>query len=73
MLMDRSTLLDHRDHWVTEPSATAVALDRLDQAESAVYAELISNAYGPSSDWNKNGSASPPSRKQSPSVNKKSM
>ena len=48
MLMDRATLLDHRDHWVTEPSQTTVALDRLDQAESAVYADLISNAHAPS-------------------------
>jgi hypothetical protein len=48
MLMDRATLLGHRDHWVTEPSPTAAALDRLDQAESALYADLISNAYAPS-------------------------
>jgi hypothetical protein len=48
MLMDRATLLDHRDHWVTEPSPTAAALDRLDQAESALYADLISDAYAPS-------------------------
>ena len=48
MLMDRATLLGHRDHWVTEPSPTAAALDRLDRAESAFYADLISNAYAPS-------------------------
>jgi hypothetical protein len=48
MLMDRATLLDHRDHWVTEPSPTAAALDRLDQVESALYADLISDAYAPS-------------------------
>ena len=31
MLMDRATLLDHRDHWTTEPSPTAAVLDRLDR------------------------------------------
>jgi hypothetical protein len=45
MLMDRATLLGHRDHWVTEPSPTNAALDRLDQAESALYADLQANAY----------------------------
>lgn len=48
MLMDRATLLGHRDQWATEPSPTAAALDRLDRAESALYADLISNAYAPS-------------------------
>jgi hypothetical protein len=45
MLMDRATLLGHRDHWVTEPSPTAAALDRLDRSESALYTDLILNAY----------------------------
>jgi hypothetical protein len=48
VLMDRATLLDHRDHWVTEPSPTAAALDRLDGAESSLYADLITDAYAPS-------------------------
>jgi hypothetical protein len=48
MLMDRATLLGHREHWAIEPSPTAVALDRLDRAESALYADLVSNAYAPS-------------------------
>ena len=48
ILMDRATLLGHRDHWVIEPSPTAAALDHLDRAESALYADLISNAYAPS-------------------------
>jgi hypothetical protein len=48
ILMDRATVLGHRDHWVIEPSPTAAALDRLDRAESALYADLISNAYAPS-------------------------
>jgi hypothetical protein len=45
ILMDRATLLGHRDHWGIEPSPTAAALDRLDRAESALYADLLSNAY----------------------------
>jgi hypothetical protein len=45
MLMDRATLLGHRDHWVTEPSPATAALDRLDRAESALYADLRANAY----------------------------
>ena len=48
MLMDGATLLGHREHWTTEPSPTAAALSRLDRAESALYADLISNAYAPS-------------------------
>src|SRR6266699_3837521 len=48
MLMDRATLLGHREHWTTEPSPTAAALSRLDRAESALCADLISNAYAPS-------------------------
>jgi hypothetical protein len=48
MLMDRATLLDHRDQWTTESSPTTAALDRLDAAESAFYADLLSDAYGPS-------------------------
>ena len=48
VLMDRVTLLGHQEHWVTEPSPTAGALVRRDRAESALYADLISNAYGPS-------------------------
>ena len=48
MLMDRATLLDHRHHWTTESSPTAAMLDRLDQAEAALYADLVSDTYGPS-------------------------
>jgi hypothetical protein len=48
MLMDRATLLGHREHWIIEPSPTAAVLDRLDRAESALYADLLSNAYAPS-------------------------
>lgn len=48
MLMDRVTLLGHRDRWVTEPSPTAVNLDRLDSAESDLYSDLIKGSYAPS-------------------------
>jgi hypothetical protein len=48
MLMDRVTLVSHRDHWATEPSPTTAALNRLDLAESALYADLVTGAYGPS-------------------------
>ncbi len=48
MLMDRSTLLAHREQWGAEPVPATSPLDNLDQAESALYADLISNAYGSS-------------------------
>jgi hypothetical protein len=48
VLMDRATLLGHRDQWVTEPSQTPAVLGRLDGAESALYADLISDTYAPS-------------------------
>jgi len=48
MLMDRATLLDHREHWGCEPAPTAAVLDRLDPAESALYADLITDSYAPS-------------------------
>lgn len=48
MLMDRATLLGHQEHWVTEPSQTTAVLDRLDEPESALYKDLISNSYAPS-------------------------
>lgn len=48
VLMDRATLLAHREHWGTEPKPTAAPLDRLDQDEAAFYADLISNTYAPS-------------------------
>jgi hypothetical protein len=48
MLMDHHTLLGHREHWTTEPSPAIASLDSLNQAESALYADLISNAYAPS-------------------------
>ena len=37
-----------REHWGREPSPTAAVLDRLDSAESALYADLIADTYAPS-------------------------
>ncbi len=45
-LMDRQTLLQHRDRWVREPSPTTARLDRLTAEESALYAELVSDRWG---------------------------
>jgi len=48
MLMDRATLLAHRDHWSAEPVPATAPLDRLDHDEAALFADLISNTYGSS-------------------------
>lgn len=48
ILMDRATLLDHREHWGREPDPTAATLDRLTPAESVLYADLVADAYAPS-------------------------
>jgi hypothetical protein len=48
MLMNRVTLLDHREQLGREPSPTAAVLDRLGPAESALYADLIADTYAPS-------------------------
>lgn len=45
-LMDRESLLQHRDRWGTEPSPTSARLDRLDAEESALYADLVGDRYG---------------------------
>lgn len=45
-LMDRESLLQHRDRWGTEPSSTSARLDRLDVDESALYADLVGDRYG---------------------------
>jgi hypothetical protein len=42
-LMDRETLLAHRDRWVPEPTPTAATLTRLDTAEAALYDDLVSD------------------------------
>ncbi|WP_166347413.1 Wadjet anti-phage system protein JetD domain-containing protein [Phytoactinopolyspora limicola] len=45
-LMDRETLLAHRDRWVTEHSPTAAQLEHLTPDEADLYADLVSDRYG---------------------------
>lgn len=47
VLMDRATLLAHEPRWGRENVPTDVALDRLSGTESALYADLVSDRYGP--------------------------
>jgi hypothetical protein len=47
ILMDRATLLAHRDQWVREPTPTAAALDLLDDSELDLYRDLTTGAFGP--------------------------
>lgn len=46
LLMDRDTLLTHRDAWVEEPAPTRVALEHLTDSEAALYEELRSDSLG---------------------------
>ena len=46
MLMGRETLLAHRGQWVTEPSQAHDGLTRLDDAEAALYEELLAGSLG---------------------------
>lgn len=48
MLMDRATLLTHREQWVTEETPADACPDRLDGEEAALYSDLISGTLGPS-------------------------
>ena len=43
VLMDRETLLAHRDRWDTEERPARSALTRLTEEEAALYAELVSD------------------------------
>jgi hypothetical protein len=45
-LMDRDTLLGHRDRWVRENSPTAAGLSRLTTEESALYFDLVTDRFG---------------------------
>lgn len=45
-LMDRATLLQHRERWVREPSPTAARLERLTSSEAELFSELVSDALG---------------------------
>jgi hypothetical protein len=47
ILMDRPTLLAHREQWVREPTPTAVTLDLLDASEQALYHDLAVGQLGP--------------------------
>ena len=46
VLMDRDTLLAHRDRWVTEATPTAARLSRLTANEEALYHDLITDRLG---------------------------
>lgn len=46
VMMDRETLLAHRDRWVSEDGPTAAVLARLNPDERDLYAELVSDALG---------------------------
>lgn len=46
VLMDRTTLLAHRDQWVTEPSPPTSSLHFLDKADAALYADLVADRLG---------------------------
>lgn len=45
-LMDRGTLLQHRDRWGREPTPTAATLDRLSMEETSLYADLVADRLG---------------------------
>lgn len=45
-LMDRETLLVHRDRWVREDRPTHAALTRLTRQEADLYADLVGDAFG---------------------------
>ncbi len=47
ILMDRATLLAHREQWVREPIPTAAALELLEAAEQALYRDLAVGEFGP--------------------------
>jgi hypothetical protein len=47
ILMDRLTLLAHRDQWVTEPTPTSAALAVLTPAEQSLYRALVAAEFGP--------------------------
>lgn len=45
-LMDRETLLRHRERWVGELAPTAARLTRLDPLDAALYSDLVSDRLG---------------------------
>ncbi len=46
LLMDRRTLLAHRDRWVSEASPAVSRLDRLTSDEQALYQDLVTDHLG---------------------------
>jgi hypothetical protein len=46
LLMDRETLLAHRDRWVSEASPATSRLDRLTTEEQALYEDLVTDRLG---------------------------
>lgn len=46
VLMDRDTLLAHRDRWVTEPTPHRGGPTRLTEPERALYEDLVEDVYG---------------------------
>ncbi|MGN6524272.1 MAG: Wadjet anti-phage system protein JetD domain-containing protein, partial [Actinomycetes bacterium] len=46
VLMDRATLLAHRERWVEEDRPTRAALSRLTEDERALYEDLVTDAFG---------------------------
>jgi hypothetical protein len=47
LLMDRTTLEGHQEHWGREPAPTTAVLDHLTPSEQLLYADLIEDRYGP--------------------------
>jgi len=45
-LMDRATLLHHRDRWGTESKPTSARLPRLTDTEASLYADLVTDRWG---------------------------
>jgi len=46
LLMDETTLLEHRGSWVTEETPTSLACENLTPTEADTYSGLISNRWG---------------------------
>jgi hypothetical protein len=45
ILMDRATLLAHREQWVTEPDPTRARLGQLSHDEALLYADLVADRF----------------------------
>jgi hypothetical protein len=48
LLMDRTTLEGHRDHWGREPTPVNARLEHLTEPERLLYIDLIEDRYAPS-------------------------